>query len=177
MFLSISISQCTILSICTVCTLRHALRRIRAAAVEGGGGGSQLTALGLSCSPKMWVLWIGFLEKFVEIGNGLLIGDEFVQEGWHRRRMGYDPCSSDYTEQYMNRPDVQKALHANVTKIPYPWTHCRYSNPIHIFIFKYFLIIIFIHEFDFYLFLTLFFLLFFIYLLSFKLRFHLILDF
>ncbi|XP_021910645.1 serine carboxypeptidase-like 34 [Carica papaya] len=45
-------------------------------------------------------------------------------EGWHRKPAGYDPCASDYTEVYMNRPDVQKALHANLTKIPYPWTHC-----------------------------------------------------
>lgn len=37
---------------------------------------------------------------------------------------GYDPCMSDYTEVYMNRVDVQQALHANVTKIPYRWTHC-----------------------------------------------------
>ncbi|KAJ6353523.1 hypothetical protein OIU76_002523 [Salix suchowensis] len=44
--------------------------------------------------------------------------------GWHRRPAGYDPCASDYTEIYMNRPAVQQALHANVTKIPYPWTHC-----------------------------------------------------
>ncbi|KAL3591714.1 hypothetical protein D5086_010354 [Populus alba] len=43
---------------------------------------------------------------------------------WHRRPAGYDPCASDYTEIYMNRPAVQAALHANVTKIPYPWTHC-----------------------------------------------------
>ncbi|KAL2509769.1 Serine carboxypeptidase-like 34 [Forsythia ovata] len=43
---------------------------------------------------------------------------------WHRRPSGYDPCLSDYTEIYMNRPDVQKALHANITRIPYPWTHC-----------------------------------------------------
>ncbi|KAL8534903.1 hypothetical protein ACS0TY_010805 [Phlomoides rotata] len=43
-----------------------------------------------------------------------------------RRRVlsGYDPCASDYTQLYFNRPDVQKALHANLTKIPYPWTHC-----------------------------------------------------
>ncbi|KAL3502264.1 hypothetical protein ACH5RR_036713 [Cinchona calisaya] len=45
-------------------------------------------------------------------------------EGWHKKPAGYDPCQSDYTEVYMNRPDVQEALHANVTKIPYPWTHC-----------------------------------------------------
>ncbi|XP_044491978.1 serine carboxypeptidase-like 34 [Mangifera indica] len=45
-------------------------------------------------------------------------------DGWHRKPAGYDPCLSDYTEEYLNRPEVQKALHANVTKIPYPWTHC-----------------------------------------------------
>ncbi|XP_059278274.1 serine carboxypeptidase-like 34 [Lycium ferocissimum] len=45
-------------------------------------------------------------------------------EGWHQRPTGYDPCLSDYTETYMNRQDVQAALHANITRIPYPWTHC-----------------------------------------------------
>ncbi|XP_055806554.1 serine carboxypeptidase-like 34 isoform X2 [Solanum dulcamara] len=45
-------------------------------------------------------------------------------EGWFKRPTGYDPCLSDYTETYMNRPDVQAALHANITKISYPWTHC-----------------------------------------------------
>ncbi|KAI3868602.1 hypothetical protein MKX03_013112 [Papaver bracteatum] len=44
--------------------------------------------------------------------------------GWHKRPTGYDPCLSSYSTVYFNRPDVQKALHANVTKIPYPWTHC-----------------------------------------------------
>ncbi|KAL0420388.1 UNVERIFIED_CONTAM: Serine carboxypeptidase-like 34 [Sesamum latifolium] len=46
-------------------------------------------------------------------------------EGKRRRALaGYDPCASDYTEVYFNRPDVQHALHANLTNIPYPWTHC-----------------------------------------------------
>ncbi|KAK3030573.1 hypothetical protein RJ639_039451 [Escallonia herrerae] len=45
-------------------------------------------------------------------------------EGWHQRPAGYDPCLSTYTEEYMNRQDVQEALHSNVTKIPYTWTHC-----------------------------------------------------
>ncbi|KAL5826019.1 hypothetical protein ACOSQ3_017856 [Xanthoceras sorbifolium] len=45
-------------------------------------------------------------------------------DGWWKKPAGYDPCASDYTEVYLNRPDVQKALHANVTKISYPWTHC-----------------------------------------------------
>ncbi|RZC59907.1 hypothetical protein C5167_007203 [Papaver somniferum] len=37
---------------------------------------------------------------------------------------GYDPCTEKYAEIYYNRPDVQKALHANTTKIPYKWTAC-----------------------------------------------------
>ncbi|KAJ9553951.1 hypothetical protein OSB04_017996 [Centaurea solstitialis] len=45
-------------------------------------------------------------------------------EGWHRKPTGYDPCQPKYTESYLNKPDVQEALHANTTKIPYPWTHC-----------------------------------------------------
>ncbi|GAB4839608.1 Serine carboxypeptidase-like 34 [Ancistrocladus abbreviatus] len=48
-------------------------------------------------------------------------------QNWHMKPAGYDPCLSDYTEAYMNRPDVQAALHANITKIPYPWTHCSNS--------------------------------------------------
>lgn len=37
---------------------------------------------------------------------------------------GYDPCTEKYAEIYYNRPDVQKALHANKTGIPYKWTAC-----------------------------------------------------
>ncbi|OWM90667.1 serine carboxypeptidase-like 34 [Punica granatum] len=43
---------------------------------------------------------------------------------WYERPEGYDPCASEYTEAYFNRPDVQAALHANTTKIPYPWVSC-----------------------------------------------------
>ncbi|KAF5771636.1 putative carboxypeptidase D [Helianthus annuus] len=45
-------------------------------------------------------------------------------KAWHSKPTGYDPCQSDYTESYLNKPNVQAALHANTTKIPYPWTHC-----------------------------------------------------
>ncbi|ONK73705.1 uncharacterized protein A4U43_C04F34410 [Asparagus officinalis] len=47
---------------------------------------------------------------------------------WHHKPAGYDPCLSDYTNAYLNRRDVQEALHANVTGIKYNWTHC--SNAI-----------------------------------------------
>ncbi|KAG0600600.1 hypothetical protein M758_11G046400 [Ceratodon purpureus] len=38
---------------------------------------------------------------------------------------GHDPCTYNYAAVYFNRPDVQKAMHANTTGIPYPWTGCN----------------------------------------------------
>ncbi|KAI3719621.1 hypothetical protein L6452_20523 [Arctium lappa] len=35
-----------------------------------------------------------------------------------------DPCSEFYTYAYMNREDVQEALHANVTKLDHDWEPC-----------------------------------------------------
>ncbi|XP_051144146.1 serine carboxypeptidase-like 40 [Andrographis paniculata] len=35
-----------------------------------------------------------------------------------------DPCIDNYVYAYLNRVDVQKALHANVTNIPYKWRFC-----------------------------------------------------
>lgn len=43
----------------------------------------------------------------------------------------YDPCAPAYAETYLNRPDVQEALHANLTKIPYPWTRCNQMQDWH----------------------------------------------
>ncbi|KDP25725.1 hypothetical protein JCGZ_23946 [Jatropha curcas] len=36
----------------------------------------------------------------------------------------YDPCTERYSKLYFNRPEVQKALHANATGISYPWKTC-----------------------------------------------------
>ncbi|GFP84271.1 serine carboxypeptidase-like 40 [Phtheirospermum japonicum] len=36
----------------------------------------------------------------------------------------FDPCGENYVYAYLNRPEVQKALHANVTSIPYDWQPC-----------------------------------------------------
>ncbi|KAK6944345.1 Peptidase S10, serine carboxypeptidase [Dillenia turbinata] len=41
-----------------------------------------------------------------------------------RRISGYDPCTENYAEKYYNRKDVQEAMHANLTGIPYRWTAC-----------------------------------------------------
>ncbi|ONK74222.1 uncharacterized protein A4U43_C03F4050 [Asparagus officinalis] len=36
----------------------------------------------------------------------------------------FDPCSDNYVYAYLNNPEVQKALHANVTKLPHDWEGC-----------------------------------------------------
>ncbi|KAF3957327.1 hypothetical protein CMV_017648 [Castanea mollissima] len=36
----------------------------------------------------------------------------------------FDPCSNNYMYVYLNRPDVQEALHANVTKLTHDWEQC-----------------------------------------------------
>ncbi|XP_057790038.1 serine carboxypeptidase-like 40 [Salvia miltiorrhiza] len=35
-----------------------------------------------------------------------------------------DPCIDQYVHRYLNRPEVQEALHANITNIPYDWQAC-----------------------------------------------------
>ena len=40
--------------------------------------------------------------------------------------LDFDPCSEYYVHAYMNTPEVQKALHANVTKLSYDWEACRF---------------------------------------------------
>lgn len=72
----------------------------------------------------LMVLYFFFLFK-INVNKECIM--MVLQPEWHRRPTGYDPCASDYTSAYLNRPDVQKALHANLTSIPYPWSHCRYS--------------------------------------------------
>ncbi|KAJ3680272.1 hypothetical protein LUZ60_016550 [Juncus effusus] len=53
----------------------------------------------------------------------------FANHGFWRNRMwskpaGYDPCTEDYVKTYFNLAEVQKALHANRTHIPYPYSPC-----------------------------------------------------
>ena len=44
-----------------------------------------------------------------------------------KMRMGYDPCKQTYATEYFNLKDVQKALHADITGEPHPFSLCRYS--------------------------------------------------
>ncbi|CAI0416318.1 unnamed protein product [Linum tenue] len=51
----------------------------------------------------------------------------FFKDLWRHYKLpssGYDPCTETYAKAYFNRPDVQKALHANLTKLPYPYDTC-----------------------------------------------------
>uniref|UniRef100_A0A9I9DTS0 Carboxypeptidase n=1 Tax=Cucumis melo TaxID=3656 RepID=A0A9I9DTS0_CUCME len=47
-----------------------------------------------------------------------------MHELWHKLPLGYDPCTEAYANKFFNREDVQRALHANVTKLSYPYTPC-----------------------------------------------------
>lgn len=47
-----------------------------------------------------------------------------IYDLWHSLPSGYDPCTEAYAEKYFNREDVQRDLHANVTKLSYPYTTC-----------------------------------------------------
>ncbi|KAL6963223.1 hypothetical protein U1Q18_022753 [Sarracenia purpurea var. burkii] len=38
--------------------------------------------------------------------------------------LNFDPCSDYYVYAYLNTPEVQEALHANVTKLSYDWEPC-----------------------------------------------------
>ncbi|KAI3803687.1 hypothetical protein L1987_31847 [Smallanthus sonchifolius] len=38
---------------------------------------------------------------------------------------GFDPCSQEYIESYLNIPQVQNSLHANLTGLPGPWQDCN----------------------------------------------------
>ncbi|KAI3446020.1 hypothetical protein Pfo_002685 [Paulownia fortunei] len=42
---------------------------------------------------------------------------------------GFDPCSSSYVSNYLNIPEVQKVLHANVTGTPGLWKSCNNFLP------------------------------------------------
>ncbi|XP_042446855.1 serine carboxypeptidase II-3-like isoform X2 [Zingiber officinale] len=41
----------------------------------------------------------------------------------------FNPCTPNYVEAYLNSPEVQKALHANVTKLNYTWSACSEVIP------------------------------------------------
>ncbi|XP_038720215.1 serine carboxypeptidase-like 40 [Tripterygium wilfordii] len=40
--------------------------------------------------------------------------------------LNFDPCSNYYVYTYLNRPDVQAAMHANVTRLTHDWERCSY---------------------------------------------------
>jgi serine carboxypeptidase-like clade 2 len=47
-----------------------------------------------------------------------------LKKSMARKLAGSDTCVENYANIYYNRPDVQRALHANTTHIPYNWTIC-----------------------------------------------------
>ncbi|KAD6795281.1 hypothetical protein E3N88_06177 [Mikania micrantha] len=62
-----------------------------------------------------------------------IVGNVFAYEiyaplcfnGTSAKTTGFDPCTQDYIESYMNNPQVQKSLHANLTNLPGHWQDCN----------------------------------------------------
>ena len=67
------------------------------------------------------LMWLHPLNSAVPLVNWLCW---FQTQPWMSR--AYDPCTERYSEVYFNLPEVQTALHANVTQVSYPWRTCRY---------------------------------------------------
>ncbi|XP_068641250.1 serine carboxypeptidase-like 26 [Aristolochia californica] len=44
----------------------------------------------------------------------------------NRKPTWKDPCVTEYVHEYLNLPQVQHALHANQTGLPYPWAFCSH---------------------------------------------------
>ncbi|RWR90012.1 serine carboxypeptidase ii-3 [Cinnamomum micranthum f. kanehirae] len=84
--------------------------------------------------------WVRLIPKHYVYGIYLIVNDtlsiffpililtSFIDCG--EQDVGFDPCSDDYIQSYLNLPQVQKALHANVTGLPYQWTSCTSVIPV-----------------------------------------------
>ncbi|WVZ50420.1 hypothetical protein U9M48_001673 [Paspalum notatum var. saurae] len=96
----------------------------------------------IQISPECQKIWDKALEEQGRI-DGYSIYTPPCEQGspFARRRSSsrsqllvpaYDPCRGFYSRKYMNLPEVQKAMHANVTgSIEYPWLICNegiYNN-------------------------------------------------
>ncbi|XP_042423171.1 serine carboxypeptidase II-3-like [Zingiber officinale] len=64
--------------------------------------------------------WIWFVAKLI-VKNHRTNRFDLIEN--------FDPCTSNYVEAYLNNPAVQKALHANVTKLNYTWSGCSQVIP------------------------------------------------
>eukprot|EP00250_Pteridium_aquilinum_P014506 c22033_g1_i1 orf=680-2152(+) len=58
------------------------------------------------------------------LGTFMSFKPETNEEIPNGRAGAYDPCLDSHVSMYLNRPDVQEALHANTTGIAYEWTGC-----------------------------------------------------
>ncbi|CAH9121785.1 unnamed protein product [Cuscuta epithymum] len=65
----------------------------------------------------------GYIDVY-NIYGPLCLDSKPSSTKFNKHRFGADPCESKYVNTYLNLPDVQKAMHANITKLPYTWTVC-----------------------------------------------------
>ncbi|XP_075078451.1 serine carboxypeptidase-like 46 [Nicotiana tabacum] len=60
----------------------------------------------------------------VSSGTARQLGALATIHGKHEVGIVADPCLTDRINLYLNKPEVQKALHANTTYLPYAWDFC-----------------------------------------------------
>ncbi|XP_010279514.1 PREDICTED: serine carboxypeptidase-like 40 [Nelumbo nucifera] len=73
---------------------------------------------------------VGFIDIY-NIYGPLCFSSNLTEKPKMASLMKFDPCSDYYVIAYLNHPDVQEALHANITKLKYKWRPCNheiYSN-------------------------------------------------
>ncbi|XVF63990.1 hypothetical protein PTKIN_Ptkin09bG0131300 [Pterospermum kingtungense] len=66
---------------------------------------------------------LGFVDKANDAAGNLYSYDIYAplcgSSSVSKSVSAFDPCSENYVHSYLNNPEVQKALHANVTAFPY----------------------------------------------------------
>ncbi|KAG2491396.1 hypothetical protein HYH03_010187 [Edaphochlamys debaryana] len=113
--------------------------RLAAAAAARGGAGRAASAASIAAAAAAAAPSSHRAARLAHVAASLQRAEEAQAEaeqgqgqvahghsgGGENADPGYDPCVDDEVEVWLNRPEVQAALHANQTvKLPWRWTDC-----------------------------------------------------
>ncbi|XP_038989930.1 serine carboxypeptidase-like 42 [Phoenix dactylifera] len=76
-------------------------------------------------NPVLFLLCLFGFELIITINFGIASKHHGCKQmGVAGQKDATDVCIDHEITRYLNKPDVQKALHANLTSLPYPWEAC-----------------------------------------------------